>query len=138
MFLIKLLLIGTILVFGFSGVSFGQTLPICNEKSGLEWDMNTEADMKEYVLYHSPTVGVTKTKADVVQLIIPHDPSQAVDNGDGTFSVIHKLVMPEGDRFMALTARDAAQNETDLSNEVGCLVNGTPKTPSIILRFNLS
>jgi hypothetical protein len=134
---IKLLLLSTILVFGIPALSFGQTLPICNEKSGLAWDMNDETDMEKYVLYHAPNSGIVKGGTDVEMLDIPHDPSTAIDNGDGTFTVVHKIAMPEGDRFFAVTASDKAKNETDLSNEVGCKVDGTPKTPTIELRFNL-
>lgn len=133
----KLLPILIVLVFGLPALGFAQTLPICNEKSGLAWDMNTEADMEKYVLYHSPNSGIVKGAAGVEMLDIAHDPSTAIDNGDGTFTVIHKIAMPEGDRFFAVTAADKAKNETDLSNEVGCKVDGTPQTPSIELRFNI-
>lgn len=129
-------LIGTILVFALlPGMALGQTLPVCNEKSALAWDMNTESDMKEYVLYHGPESGITKGGANVATVVIPHDPSTATDNGDGTFTVVHSLALPEGDTFMAVSAKDTSENETGLSNEVGCKINMTPRTPTIELRF---
>lgn len=132
---IKLLLICTILVFGIPALAFGQTLPVCNEKSSLAWDMNTEPDIKEYTLYHGPASGIVKGGTGVVTITIPHDPSTAIDNGDGTFTVVHPIALPEGDTFMAVTAKDLSENETDLSNEVGCKINMTPRTPTIELRF---
>lgn len=132
---IKLLLIATILVFAFPFLSFGQTLPVCNEKSALAWEMNTEADMKEYGLYHGPESGIVIGGANVTKITIPHDPATAVDNGDGTFTVVHAIALPEGDTFMAVTAKDMSDNETGLSNEVGCKINMTPRTPTIELRF---
>lgn len=135
---IKVFLISTILVFVLPALGLGQTLPVCNEKSGLAWDMNAEADMKEYTLYHGPNSGITKGGTGVGAITIPHDPSTAVDNGDGTFTVVHKIALPEGDTFMAVSASDQSGNETNLSNEVGCKIDGTPKTPTIELRFNLS
>ena len=141
------LLIAVILVFGFPALGFSQTLPICNEKSGLAWDMNVEPDMDKYTLYHSsdsgivlgrdPMTGMVTVGANVQSITIPHDPSSAIDNGDGTFMVVHRIALPEGDRFMVLTASDKSQNETDGSNEVGCKIDGTPRTPTIELRFNL-
>ena len=133
----NILLIAIVLVFGLPSLGFGQVLPVCNEKSGLAWDMNTEADMDKYTLYYGPESGIAMGGAGVQTEDIPHDPSTAVDNGDGTFSMVHKLTLGEGDTFMAITASDKSGNETGLSNEVGCKINMTPATPSVILRFNL-
>jgi hypothetical protein len=137
MFNIKVLLIAASLGFMFLGPAFGQALPVCNETSALAWGMNTEADMAKYTLYHGPSSGLIIGGEGVAAIDIPHDPSTAIDNGDGTFTVVHRIALPEGDTFLALTATDQSDNQTPLSNEVGCKINMTPQTPTIELRFNL-
>jgi len=127
-----------VLAFGFPALGLSQALPVCNEKSGLAWKYNSEPDMEKYTLYYGPNGGIIKGGTGVGTIDIPHDPSTAIDNGDGTFTVVHKIALPEGDTFFAISASDKSGNESPLSNEVGCKIDGTPLTPTIELRFNLS
>ena len=111
-------------------VSAQETLvnTICNEKSGLEWQMNTELDMKHYDVYVSNAPGIARADPPVFPLIqVPHDPSKKVV----TYSL--DVTMSEGDKYFTVTASDMSGNMSTDSNEIGCEYNITPGAPTIKL-----
>lgn len=109
-------------------------LQVCNEKSGLAWDMNKEADVVRYLVHHStgPQVTVEAANFEVV-----HDPAQAVLDPDTNKLIIKTElpVLPEGPRYFRVRAQDAKSNTSDLSNEVGCDIDFSPGTPILFLQF---
>ena len=139
MFIPRLISFLVVLLFIFPGISLAQQTPAdttCHSKSRLAWEMNTESDLDHYTIYHSDAANITKGGVGVVTMDVPHDPNSAVDNGDGTKTVEHSLVLSkEGPRYFRLSASDTSKNESPLSNEIGCMVNLEPGTPSIELRF---
>lgn len=113
-----------------------QSGKVCNEKGGLSWEMNIEPDMKEYHVYHGTFANLQKGSVGVEVITIAHDPSAAVDNGDGTKTVIHRhAALPEGQRYFKVSALDQAGNESDLSIEVDCKLDFSPATPNLELRM---
>jgi hypothetical protein len=125
--------------FIFAGSAFAQQTPAdttCNAKSRLAWEMNSEADMAKYTIYHSDAANINVGGVGVTAVDVAHDPTQAVDNGDGTKSFETTLVLTkEGTRYFRVSASDTSDNESPLSNEIGCTVNLPPGEPSIELRF---
>ena len=112
---------------------------VCNEKTALAWDMNTESDMDHYTVYSGNTANIAKGGVGVKEENVPHDPSTAITNPDGSKTVTYKFtVAGEGILFMAISASDTSGNESGLSNEINCLVNFAPGVPIIKLIFNLS
>ena len=110
---------------------------VCNEKSSLQWTMNTEPDMDHYMVYHD-SVTVVKGAATVQVFNVPHDPSSSVPGTGGEPTVVEKFPqLPEGPRFFRVSSMDNAvpPNESGLSNEVNCDVNMSPATPTLILQF---
>jgi len=120
----------------FPMLANAQSGKVCNEKGGLAWEMNTEADMDHYTVYHGTFANLQKGSVGVEALTVPHDSSTAVDNGDGTKTVTYKLpVLAEGQRYFRVSASDTSGNESPLSNEVDCEVNFSPATPTLELRM---
>lgn len=133
-------LIATILVFLFVSPSLAQETQMCNDKTTLAWNMNTEPDMASYNVYHDSNPNVAEGGETVKVVSVAHDPNAATDNDDGTKTVSYAFTVPgDGTRFFAVTAVDNADNESGFSNEVGCLFNlSKPGTPTIRLEFTTS
>ena len=136
----KILLLTMAMFFFVSGSAFAQALQVCGEKDGMAWEMNKEADMKEYRVYHSDAQNISIGGVGVTNFIVLHDPTKAVpDPTDATKLTISEtfpISFPEGDRYFGVTAVDTSGNESGLSNEVGCTYDKAPLTPTIILKFN--
>lgn len=109
---------------------------VCNEKSSLQWKMNTETDMDHYTVWHD-SVTVVEGATTLQSFDVPHDPSTAIpDPGTGDPTVVHQFPsLPEGARFFKVEAFDAVGNGSGHSNEVDCDVNMSPATPTLILKF---
>ena len=111
---------------------------VCNEKSGLQWAMNTEPDVKEYKVYVANGPGIATANPPVMPLIsVPHDPTTATIDANGNKVVSYSLAvtMSEGDKYITVTALDQVGNESTHSNEIGCEYNTTPNAPFIKLNF---
>ena len=122
--------------------AFAQQTPlntICNQATGLSWEMNTEADMNKYHVYVSNApIDITVDNSNLIFMSIPHDLSKAVINTDGTSTVTETLhgTLAEGDKYFRVSAVDNVGNESPLSLEVGCkydLIPGTPTSVILIL-----
>ena len=123
--------------------AFAQQTPlntICNQASGLAWEMNTEADMDKYNVYVSNApIDITVDNSKLILMSIPHNLSKAVINTDGTSTVTETLngTLAEGDKYFRVSAVDKVGNESPLSLEVGCKYDLIPGTPtSVILILN--
>jgi hypothetical protein len=111
---------------------------VCNEKSGLQWDLNLELDVDFYTVYVTNNPNIATANPPVNGLItIPHDPASATIDSDGNKVVTHtmQVTMAEGDKYFAVSATDKSGNESLHSNEVGCEYNTTPGAPQIKLIF---
>jgi len=86
----------------------------------LGWDANTEPDMAEYRLYlskQSGQYGVTPV------LVIPHPTTQDTTASLGP--------LPDGQKFMVLTAVDTSGNESLHSNEITFRFDEPPAAPRL-------
>ena len=130
--LLTLLCLLAILGVSVSG-AHAQQLPadtVCNEGSGLQWDMNVEPDMKHYDVYVANSPGIATADPEVFPLVqVPHDPSKTV------MSYNLDVTMSEGDKYFTVTASDESGNMSGHSNEIGCEYNTTPGAPTIKLLF---
>ena len=121
--------------------AFAQQTPIntvCNEKSGLSWEMNKELDVDHYTIYVANGPGIANANPPVLPLAeVPHDPATAVIQPDGSKEIGFTLAvtMSEGDKFFTVTASDKSGNTSPHSNEVGCQYNTTPSAPNIRFLF---
>jgi hypothetical protein len=111
---------------------------VCNEKSGLQWDMNLELDVDFYTVHVANNPGIATANPPVPGLItVPHDPANAQIDNNGNKVVTHtmQVTMAEGDKYFAVSVTDKSGNQSVYSNEVGCEYNTTPGAPSIKLIF---
>ena len=83
----------------------------------LEWDANTEPDIKEYCIYQSQTSGQYSSPA----VCVDHPATTTLLSvGDGTW-------------YWVATAKDNAGNESGYSNEVTLTVQaGSPAPPASV------
>ncbi len=120
---------------------FAQQTPdntVCNEKTGLSWIMNSEADMAHYKIYVANMPGIENANPPVNVLVqVPHDPATAVIQPDGSKAIVYALevTMAEGDKYFVVSALDQSGNESSYSNEIGCEYNTIPGAPTIKLIF---
>lgn len=109
---------------------------VCNEKSGLAWDMNTEKDLAKYKIYVSNSpIDPTADNAALVLMEINHTPPL---DSSGVVSQKLNTVLSEGDKYFRVSAVDTSDNESPLSNEIGCDYNISPMAPGnvqIILKL---
>ncbi len=121
--------------------AFGQQTPAnttCNEKSGLSWTMNTEADMDHYTIYVASMPGIDGVNPPVPALVeVPHDPATAIIQPDGSKAIVYEMqvTMSEGSKYFVVSSTDESGNESPYSNEVGCEYNTTPGAPFIKFLF---
>ena len=111
---------------------------VCNEKSGLQWDMNPELDVDHYNVYAANLPGIETANPPVNILVqIPHDPANAVLDSSGNLVVTHTLnsLLSEGDKFFTVQATDTSGNMSGHSNEIGCQYNTTPGAPTLKFLF---
>lgn len=109
---------------------------VCNEQSGLSWDMNTEPNMDHYNVYVANQPGIETANPPVLPLVqVPHDPNNAVLDVDGNQVVEHFLnsLLSEGDKWFTVQAADNVGNLSGHSNEIGCAYDVSPDAP--ILKF---
>ena len=129
------------LLVSLPGLASAQQTPantVCNEKSGLRWQMNSEADMKEYTIYVANMPGIATANPPVSPLIkVPHDPSKTTidENGNKVVSYNLDVTMAEGDKYFTVIAGDLVGNLSGHSNEIGCEYNTSPSAPIIKLLF---
>ena len=118
-----------------------ETLKVCNEKSGLTWNMNSESDIDKYRVYASNApIPDDPLDPTLILMEMPHTPENAVDDGNGNFSVSKKLdsTLSEGDKYFRVTAVDLTGNESAYSNEDACNYNKIPNAPTgvkVIIKF---
>lgn len=107
------------------------TNTVCNEDSGLAWDLGSETDLKSYKVYGS-NAPIIEAKPESVLLEIDYDPTKVVTAEDGKKTVTESfgIVLSEGDKYFRLSAVDTVGNESDLSNMVGCNYNVKPSAPT--------
>jgi len=123
----------------FSGTSFAQQTPdntVCNEKSGLSWEMNKEIDIDHYQVYVASLPDIAQTDPPVSMLIgVPHDPDSATILPDGSAEIVYEFrgTMSKGEKYFTVKAVDKSGNMSPHSNEVGCLYDTSPKAP--VLKF---
>lgn len=136
-FLLTFLLLGGL----GGGISYAQQTPansLCNEQSGLQWQMNAELDVKEYEVYVANSAGIATANPPVPILVtVPHDPATAVIDNNGNKIVSHTLnsQLAEGPKYFAVKAVDLSGNRSDYSNEPGCEYNVRPGAPLLQLMF---
>lgn len=116
--------------------AFAQQTPLntpCTDNSNLDWEMNQETDIDKYRIYSKNTAGIVKS--DPVLFEVEHDSSNVIfdTNGIGHFEQVLNSTLSEGAKWFAATAVDDKGNESDLSNEVGCLLNISPVPPNNLL-----
>ncbi len=87
----------------------------------LEWDANTEPDIKEYCIYQSQNSGQYTTP---VQCISHPNTTAVISVSDGTY-------------FWVATAKDNAGNESAYSNEVTLTVQGGDPSPPNQVRITI-
>lgn len=138
--LISLAMAFTMFMAGAVGVNAQQTPSntVCNEKSGLQWDINGETDVLEYRVYVGNQADIEHANPPVQILVtVPHDPDSAILDADGNKIVKHDLnsLLSEGPKYFAVTAVDQVGNVSDYSNEIGCEYNVRPGAPVIQLIF---
>ena len=132
------------LVSTLPGLASAQQTPqntVCNEKSGLQWEMNGEADMFEYEVYVANMPGIATANPPVFPLVkVPHDPATAIIDANGNKVVQYSLdvTMAEGDKYFTVKAADKSGNLSGHSNEIGCEYNTSPDAPIIKLLFGKS
>jgi hypothetical protein len=111
---------------------------VCNEKSGLTWELNLELDMDFYSVYvaNNPNIATANPPVNALVTVI-HDLTKAVIDANGNKVLQYDLdvTMAEGDKYFAITASDKSGNMSGLSNEIGCEYNTTPGAPTIRLLF---
>lgn len=90
----------------------------------LEWDRNTEVDMKDYQVYACFTIGCTVVKQ--TSSLIGTIPHPAV-------GVVPQFPMTVGQGAVAVTARDIANNESGLS--VSIPFDSSPPAAPLNLRL---
>lgn len=122
--------------------TFAQTpMPVCNEDAGISWALNTEPDMDKYTVYASNNpIDVTVDNTGLILMQIPHNPADAVDDGNGNQVLKNTLAttLAEGPKYFRVSASDQSKNESPLSLEVSCDYNKKPGTPTgvtVILKF---
>ncbi len=111
---------------------------VCNEKSGLQWEMNSESDMDHYKVYVANNPNIANAKPPVNALIsIPHDLTAATIDANGNQVLTHQMqvTMSEGNKYFTVKAFDKSGNESVDSNEIGCAYNISPGAPLIKLIF---
>ena len=130
-----------LLSFSLSGTSVAQQTPadtVCNEKSGLSWEMNKELDIDHYTIYVANGPGIANANPPVLPLVeVVHDPAKAIIQPDGTKEISYTLVvtMSEGKKYFTVTASDKTGNTSPHSNEVGCEYNTRPSAPNLKFLF---
>ena len=139
--LITIILLSILASVSFQGTSFAQQTPAntkCNEKSGLQWQMNPEPDVHHYAVYAANSAGIATANPPVqVLMTVDHDPSKAVIDSTGkkVFKSTLQSTLSEGDKWFAVKAVDAAGNDSNHSNEVGCDYDVSPDAPLLQLIF---
>ena len=111
---------------------------VCNEKSGLQWDMNSELDVSHYTVYAANQPGIATANPPVLALVqVPHDPQNAIIDVNGNLVVEHVLnsQLAEGDKWFTVSAHDSSGNESGHSNEIGCAYNISPNAPTLKFLF---
>ncbi len=111
---------------------------VCNEKSGLQWVMNSENDMDHYKVYVANNPNIATANPPVNALIsVPHDLATATIDTNGNKVVTHQMqvTMSEGDKYFTVKAFDKSGNGSGDSNEIGCVYNTSPGAPLIKLIF---
>lgn len=111
---------------------------VCNEKSGLSWDMNIEPDVSHYTLYAGNQPGNATANPPVLPLVqVPHDPQNVIIDNNGNQIVEHVLnsQLGEGDKYFTVSAHDTSGNESGHSNEIGCAYNISPNAPTLKFFF---
>lgn len=105
----------------------------CNQKSKLQFDMNSETDMASYNVYYKPAAGVTN--ADPVLANIVHDTTTVTTDTSGQQVITSNVFAPlvEGDVYFAVSALDKTGNESILSTEIGCKYDTIPGQPTGII-----
>jgi hypothetical protein len=113
---------------------------VCNEKSGLGWELGLELDIDHYNVYvaNSPNIAIANPPVNIL-VTIPHDPANAMIDADGNKVVEYNLdvTMSEGDKYFVITVSDKSGNMSGYSNEAGCEYNTIPGVSSIRLLFTL-
>jgi hypothetical protein len=111
---------------------------VCNEKSGLQWEMNSELDVDFYTVYvaNNPNIAIANPPVNGL-ITIPHDPANATIDTNGNKVLTHTMdvTMAEGDKYFVVTVTDFSGNMSGYSNEAGCDYNTTPGAPQIKLIF---
>lgn len=134
--LVKWMRVVTVVMVMFVSPVLAQELPVCTTANGLQWELNTEPDMARYHIYKSTTpesivVGLTPPYASV-----NHEPETLPD---GTMVIQTTIPIPieDGPTYFAVTALDTSENESPLSNEVGCVIEFPPNAPTglMIIQF---
>ena len=111
---------------------------VCNEQSGLQWDMNPESDMDHYEVYVANNPNIATANPPVNAFIrVPHDPATATIDANGNKVVTHtmQVTMSEGNKYFTVKAFDILGNGSGYSNEIGCAYNTSPGAPLIKLIF---
>ncbi len=111
---------------------------VCNEKSGLQWEMNSESDMDHYKVYVANNPNIDTANPPVNALIsVPHDPATATIDANGNKVVTHtmQVMMSEGNKYFTVKSFDKSGNGSVDSNEIGCAYNTSPGAPLIKLIF---
>ena len=88
----------------------------------IQWNANTEPDLKEYRLYLSQVAG---QYGPVPKIVIPKPTAQ--------LSSISLGALLDGVYFVTLTALDLGGNESAKSNEVSFTYDGIPAAPVITI-----
>lgn len=114
----------TVLVALVSARVSGAASIVCSpvKPCSIQWNANTELDLKEYRLYISQATG---TYGIVPKLVIPISTTHTSSIGLGLLS--------DGPYFVTLTAVDLAGNESGRSNEVSFVYNGPPVAPVVTI-----
>ena len=109
---------------------WAQTPPTCGPQSGLQWNLNPEADMAVYRVYAMPTPLSVEVGVSPVALEVVHDLAAVITLPDGSNVLQGGLaVVNDGLNYFSVTAVDTSGNESTPSNEVVCLVQLPPTTP---------
>lgn len=133
-YLVKWMRVVTVMVLlGFvASLALAQTPPLCGTGHPIQWDLNSEPDMKEYRLYASLSPSSIDPLTQSPAWTIVHDLSKAETLQDGTKILKTTLspAIPDGPTYFAVTAVDDSGNESGLSNELYCNLQVSPKTPT--------
>lgn len=115
--------------------AFAQEMPVCGKGSGLEWDVNTEPDIKEYVMW----AATVESQIYYIMGTVQHDPSKIVVREDGSSAIQGGyLTVKDGPTEFFITAKDQAGNESDPSEHVICNVQLPPGSPTglkVVIQF---